>query len=243
MTHTYQIDGMHCSSCISKVKNELLKITDITEAQIQLKAPQATITMLKHVSATTLKQAVARAGAFKLTEIDGQYVSENDIPEKKSWLVIYKSLLLIFAYITGIAFVTASQQGKFQWMHWMNNFMGGFFIAFSFFKLLDLKGFAESYSSYDLVAKKVYAYGFIYPFIELGLGISFLVGFSPVLTNTVTFIVMTVSIIGVLQSVFNKRKIKCACLGVVFNLPMSAITIIEDALMIGMSGLMLLTML
>jgi hypothetical protein len=54
---------------------------------------------------------------------------------------------------------------------------------------------------------------------------------------------MTVSIIGVLQSVFNKRKIKCACLGAVFNLPMSTITIIEDLLMIGMSGTMLLTML
>ena len=54
---------------------------------------------------------------------------------------------------------------------------------------------------------------------------------------------MTVSIIGVLQSVMNKRKIKCACLGDVFNLPMSTITIIEDALMIGMSVIMLLTML
>ncbi|MBX9734623.1 MAG: hypothetical protein K2X37_11235, partial [Chitinophagaceae bacterium] len=68
-------------------------------------------------------------------------------------------------------------------------------------------------------------------------------GFNPILTNTVTFVVMTVSIIGVLQSVLNKRKIKCACLGAVFNLPMSTITIIEDLLMIGMSGVMLLTML
>lgn len=41
----------------------------------------------------------------------------------------------------------------------------------------------------------------------------------------------------------NKRKIKCACLGDVFNLPMSTITIIEDALMIGMSVIMLVTML
>ena len=52
---------------------------------------------------------------------------------------------------------------------------------------------------------------------------------------------MTVSIIGVLQSVFNKRKIQCACLGAVFNLPMSTVTIIEDLLMITMSGIMLIT--
>ena len=63
------------------------------------------------------------------------------------------------------------------------------------------------------------------------------------LTNTVTFVVMTVSIFGVLQNVLNKREIKCACLEAVFNLPMSTITIIKDALMIGMSTLILLTML
>jgi len=52
---------------------------------------------------------------------------------------------------------------------------------------------------------------------------------------------MAVSLIGVVQSLLNKRKIKCACLGDVFNLPMSTITIIEDGLMIVMSGIMLLT--
>lgn len=85
--------------------------------------------------------------------------------------------------------------------------------------------------------------GYLYAFTELTLGIAFLTGFYPILTNLVTFMLMAVSVIGVLQSVFNKRKIKCACLGDVFNLPMSTITIIEDALMIGMSGIMLLTML
>ena len=69
----------------------------------------------------------------------------------------------------------------------------------------------------------------------MGLGIAYAVGFRPILTNLVTLIVMSVSIIGVLQSVLNKRKIKCACLGAVFNLPMSTVTIIEDALMIFMS--------
>jgi hypothetical protein len=50
---------------------------------------------------------------------------------------------------------------------------------------------------------------------------------------------MGVSIIGVLQTVFVKRKIQCACLGAVFNLPMSTITIMEDGLLVGMSIIML----
>ena len=121
----------------------------------------------------------------------------------------------------------------------MTHFMAGFFLVFSFFKLLNLKGFAESYAMYDVVAKKVSAWAYLYAFIELGLGISYLLNYNPLVTNVVAFIVMSLSIIGVLQSVFNKKKIQCACLGAVFNLPMSTVTIIEDGLMILMSGIMI----
>jgi hypothetical protein len=125
-------------------------------------------------------------------------------------------------------------------MQWMQHFMAAFFLVFSFFKLLNLKGFAESYQMYDIVAKRFNGWAYIYPFIELALGLAFLLNFNVVLTNSVTFLVMGISIIGVLQSVLNKKQIQCACLGAVFNLPMSTITIIEDLLMIGMSAWMLL---
>jgi len=76
--------------------------------------------------------------------------------------------------------------------------------------------------------------------VELGLGVAFVTGVAPFWVNLVTLVVMTVSIIGVLQSVLNKRKIRCACLGAVFNLPMSTVTIVEDALMIGMAAIFFL---
>lgn len=62
----------------------------------------------------------------------------------------------------------------------------------------------------------------------------------PLLINGVAFAVMSVSIVGVLQSVLNKKRIQCACLGAVFNLPMSTVTIIEDALMIVMNAIMMI---
>ena len=93
------------------------------------------------------------------------------------------------------------------------------------------------------IAKQFRSWGYIYAFIELGLGIAYAINFNPIITNAVTFVVMTISIVGVLQSVLNKRKIQCACLGAVFNLPMSTVTIIEDALMIVMSMIMLIALL
>ena len=113
--------------------------------------------------------------------------------------------------------------------------MAGFFLTFSFFKMLNLKGFKDSYLMYDIIARKFSAWGYAYAFIELLLGIAFLINFNLIVTSSTTFVVMSISLIGVLQTVLDKKKIKCACLGDVFNLPMSTVTIIEDGLMIVMS--------
>lgn len=246
MTHTYNISGMTCSSCQAKVKSLLSGVDNIKNVDVDLAKGEAVIEMHKHIATADLQAALQDHPKYKLSE---KPVQHQTIPpvfeaeEKKSWIETYKPVLLIFSYITGLTLLIEYILGAFEWMRWMNHFMAGFFIVFSFFKLLNLKGFAESYAMYDIVAKKWGGWGYVYAFTELSLGIAFLTGFNPLLTNAVAFVVMTVSIIGVLQSVFNKRTIKCACLGAVFNLPMSTITIIEDALMIGMSGLMLLTML
>ncbi len=233
---------MTCNGCVAKAKSELLKLGDITNAEVQLIAPQATITMQKHIPTTVLQTALNKAGTYSITEADGGMKDAAVVEEQQSWLVTYKPILLVFAYITAVTFLIETINGDPGWMTWMPNFMAGFFLLFSFFKLLDLKGFAESYSTYDVIAKRWNGWGYVYAFIELGLGVAYLLKFDPLGTNAATFVVMSISLVGVLQAVLNKRKIQCACLGAVFNLPMSTVTIIEDALMIGMSGLMFLTM-
>jgi len=121
----------------------------------------------------------------------------------------------------------------------MRHFMAGFFLVFSFFKFLNISGFANSYAMYDVIAKHWKGWGYIYPFVELALGILYLINIFPVATNLLTVIILGISSIGVIQSNLDKKKIKCACLGDVFNLPMSTITIIEDVGMVGMAILML----
>ena len=91
-----------------------------------------------------------------------------------------------------------------------------------------------------MLFRSVYSYGFVYPFIEFGLGIAYLVNFKPMVTNAITLVVMLFSSIGVILAVMNKQKIKCACLGTGFNLPMTTVTIIEDLLMVAMAAWMLI---
>ena len=246
MTHTYKVSGMTCTGCQAKVQGLLAKVNGVDHVAIDLNKGEATINMKKHIPTSDLKTALSDYPKYLLTETEAiqQPLTLNlsAKEEQKSWLETYSPILLVFGYILAVTLLVEFTNGGFLWMRWMNHFMAGFFLVFSFFKLLNLKGFAESYSMYDVVAKKWHGWGYVYAFVELGLGLAFLTSFNPILTNAVTFIVMTVSIVGVLQSVLNKRKIKCACLGAVFNLPMSTITIIEDALMIGMSLIMFLTM-
>jgi copper chaperone CopZ len=239
MTHQYNISGMTCSSCIAKVKSELLKTGGIITADVQLTAPQATISMQQHIPLQVLQSAIQKAGPYNIT---GAATVHSDItPESnKTWFATYKPVLLIFFYVTVIAIISSVTANQFHVDTAMRIFMAGFFLAFSFFKLLDISGFADSYSTYDIIAKKFRIWGFIYPFVEFFLGIAYALNVQPLLINTGTFFVMAISIIGVLQAVLNKQKIRCACLGAVFNLPMSSITIIEDALMIAMSSIMLL---
>lgn len=239
MTHKYNLTGMTCGGCEAKVKSALLMIENVTNVEVSKDENSATITMDKHISLQDFQKA--------LSQEDSKYqisaMKHNETAEQtKSWLETYKPILLIFAYITGITLLVQFKNESFNLMEAMRYFMAGFFLVFSFFKLLNLRGFAESYAMYDVVAKRFSLWGFMYAFIELGLGIAYLINFNPYVTNIVALGVMIISIIGVLESVLNKKKIQCACLGAVFNLPMSTVTIIEDALMIAMSGAMLLMM-
>ncbi|CAN5616122.1 hypothetical protein BH10BAC5_BH10BAC5_02260 [soil metagenome] len=248
MEHTYKITGMHCASCVGKIKKALTAINGIENAEVTLDPPQAIIKMNQHIPDTILNKAVKSTGNYLLIEDSGEVelntiaASSNSNPKlgtseevSESSLKTYFPLLLVFVFIIILTIISGYNSKDYSLMHLMSTFMGGFFITFSFFKLLDVKNFAFSFSTYDVIAKKFLGYGYVYPFIELLLGIAFLTGFKPIITNTATIIVMGLGTIGVIQSLLEKRKIKCACLGAVFNLPMSSITLFEDLLMIAMA--------
>jgi copper chaperone CopZ len=243
MTHTYRVSGMTCGGCEAKVKSNLLKVPNVKEVEVSKDKQTATISMDKHIALSTFENSLDKK--YSITAIEhNEMTSPLSFGEGlggEAWFSTYKPILLIFGYVTTVSIIAATLQNTFHWMKAMNVFMAGFFLTFSFFKMLDLKGFAESYSMYDIVAKKLMAWGYVYAFIELALGVAYATNFQPLVTNIVTLLVMSISIIGVLQSVLNKQKIKCACLGAVFNLPMSTVTIIEDGLMIAMSAFSLYT--
>jgi len=229
---------MTCHSCAEKIQQVLRKIPAISRVEVDFLSKKAHITMVEHLGLGELNEALESLKKYKLHLESGQVDNMGSELSKKS-LQTYWPLILLLLYIVFGTFYLAWNRGDYEWMNLMPDFMGLFFLSFGFFKLLDIKGFATSYLSYDLPTKAWPTWGYLYPFIEAGLGISFLFRWTPAWTNAITLVVMSASILGVIQSVLQKRKIKCVCLGTGFNLPMSTVTIIEDALMIMMAGTML----
>jgi len=149
----------------------------------------------------------------------------------------YQPLLVILIFCVLMSLV---QIRPFQADPFMHSFMGYFFIFLSLFKFFDLNGFVDGFSTYDLIAKRFRMYGYAYPFIELALGLSYLAQHSLFFTYLATVIVMTVSGIGVVKSIFSGQKIKCACLGTVLNVPLSTVSVLENVGMGGMAAYQLL---
>lgn len=251
MTSTLKFrTNLNCNACVAAVKPLLDNEPSITSWDVDIAASEKTLTVHGNgVSSEKVRDAVAKAGFKVLNEPElvssqrpGESLTEQPTGEsltEQPTATTYYPLILILAFLIGVVALVELNAGGIAWGRVMSNFMGGFFLVFSFFKLLDLRGFADSYQMYDVVAQRFRSYGYAYPFIEMLLGMAYLTGFQPVLTNVVTLIVMSVSAFGVFKSLMAKRKIRCACLGSVFNLPMSTVTLVEDSLMAGMAALML----
>lgn len=234
MIRTYTINGMTCEGCVAKVTYLLEQHSNISLAKIELKNNTATLTVEKEIAIDELRRLFEAHPKYTIT-----FSNSNEDKQNKRVFTTYKPLLLIFLFIAATTSIVSIDNGKIDVMLWMQYFMAGFFIVFSFFKFLNLTGFAESYAMYDILAKRVKVYGLIYPFIELILGVAYLTGFEPTITYIATICIMGFSSIGVIQSVLDKKKIRCACLGAVFNLPMSMVTIIENLIMVLMALIML----
>jgi len=147
MIHKYKIGGMTCESCAAKVRSALLLVDNVSSVEVDKAADTATIGMTQPVSIIDFQASLKQA--------DSKYsisVSElNETSEQaKSWFSLYKPIFLVFFFILLVTLLIQFSNTKFELNEWMRHFMSAFFIVFSFFKILDLSGFADSYMRYCL---------------------------------------------------------------------------------------------
>lgn len=151
-------------------------------------------------------------------------VKQSALKEK---VVLYKPLLVILA----ISLFTSAALNLAGHDSYMDGVMGLFLIMIAMLKLMDVRGFANSFARYDLLAGKVRAYALAYPFIELLFGVLFLSGLVPLITNVAFLVVMAVGTVGVVNTLRSGKSFQCACAGSGFSLPVGRVTLFENVAM------------
>ena len=170
MISSFHVTGMTCSGCAAKVKWVIQSVSDVESAEVMLQDGIVHVQSPRKIQEEEV--ATALAPHTKYTVLASHQVTatkEVNLPSKS--VTTYWPLILIGLFLLSISTGISWQQGGGMTL-WMEVFMGGFFLVFSFFKFLDLPGFARSYRSYDLLARAVPSYGYIYPFLELALGVA-----------------------------------------------------------------------
>ena len=223
---------MTCNGCKSTVESKLSSLDGVYDVQVDLTKSEAIIYSKNPISFSLISDSLPS----KYNAVGNGHVQDNDIV-KTSKIKQLKPLFIIFGYIS----ITSILLNFKDWnlTNAMLDFMGLFYIIFSFFKILDIKGFSTSFRMYDPLAKKITIYGYIYPFIEILLGLMFLIRIEVNIALLITIVILGITSAGVTQTLLDKRSINCACLGTTLKLPMTEATFIENVIMIIMAIVLL----
>ena len=241
MKTVYSIQGMTCNGCRSKVEQTIAKLDAVRSVEVSLEREEAVVETNNLLDIAILRRELSpkyTVGVKTPAQFKDKAVLINELPEKSvsKWRQL-KPLFLILGYISLASVLLHRKEWNIQEM--MLDFMCLFFIVFSFFKLLDIKGFVASFRMYDPLAARLKQYAWVYPFIEVGLGGMLLLRWQVAIAFSLTIIILGITTIGVTRSLLVKNMIQCACLGTALKLPMTEATFIENALMIAMASVML----
>ncbi len=240
----FVVEGMRCQACADSLADEMRRSPGVRSAEVTLSPPRLTVEADLAIDIDELRRAASAAGGYRLSlpeEMGGGPIClpvagpapNGAAPTPKESLF---PLFLIVGFIVGVAAVTTWVRGDGSARTLMLDFMAGFFLVFAFFKFLDLRGFADAYSSYDVIASRLRAWGFVYPFIEAGLGVAYLARWRLPIVNAAALAMMLIGSVGVLRAVLRRERLRCACLGTALNLPMTKVTLIEDLAMAAMAA-------
>jgi hypothetical protein len=163
---------------------------------------------------------------------------KHQAPLPKPSMKDYLPLATVVLFVVGSALIFASRT-HFTVEEVLMALMGFFFLYFSLFKLISLPDFAMGYQEYDLIAKRIKAWAWMYPFIEVILGAIFLLGNANPWVLAFTVTLTAINSAGIFIKLAKRELFHCVCLGTVLKVPLTIVSLVEYLAM----GLMALAML
>lgn len=151
----------------------------------------------------------------------------------------YWPLFIVIGICLAASLAISMDHTRFLWHGWMHYFMGLLYIVFSLLKFINLDGFKTGLKKYDIIAQRFSGYATLFPFVELGLGLGYLLYGPTIPLNMGAFAFAIINLAVVTRALRLGLDVRCACLGTALNVPLSTVTVIENAGMALMALVML----
>jgi len=157
--------------------------------------------------------------------------------------VTYQPVIAVFAtsFLMAVAqSYSVRVNNVFHFMAFIKTFIAFSMCILAILKLRDLFSFSNQFITYDLVAKKYIGYSYLYPFLEVLAGIGMIAGVFNAPVGIISLSIGSAGAVSVVKAVYiEKRDIKCACVGGDSNVPLGAISLTENLMMVFMGIVML----
>lgn len=102
-------------------------------------------------------------------------------------------------------------------------------------KLRDVDGFANGFLGYDLLARRVVRYAYVYPWAEGIAGVLMIAGTLLWIAAPLALFIGGIGAVSMIRAVYiEKRELRCACVGGDSNVPLGFISLTENLMMVGM---------
>lgn len=156
----------------------------------------------------------------------------------------YRPVIAVFAMTALMALAVSQATFATPWtvraIEW---FIALSMCVLALLKLQDVERFSSMFLGYDLLAQRWVPYSYIYPFAEALAGVLMVAGVLHVVSIPVALFIGTIGAVSVYKAVYiDKRDIKCACVGGDSRVPLGAVSLTENLMMVGMAVWMWLRM-
>jgi len=172
-----------------------------------------------------------RIGGFE--DLREHFGFETKNPDEKT----YAPVLVVFAvsalFAIAASWATLGDVFTLRSVEWFIAFSMG---TLAMLKLRDLESFANMFLGYDILARRVVRYAYVYPFGEALAAILMVAGgIFGLIAAPVALFIGTIGAISVIKAVYiDKRDLKCACVGGGANVPLGFVSLSENLAMMGM---------
>lgn len=149
----------------------------------------------------------------------------------------YQPVVAVFGVTFLMAMTTSwAMQGELSLVRVLELFIAFSMCVLAILKLQNLQSFATGFVQYDLLARRYVPYSYLYPFVEGAGGILMIAGLFTWIVAPLVLVVSTLGAISIIKAVYlEKRDLNCACVGGGSSVPLGAISLTENLMMMAMA--------